>query len=592
MEKTYDFAGWATKSNMRCSDGRIILKDAFKHNDKEKVPLVWNHCHSDPSNILGHAVLENREDGVYAYCSFNDTEKGKEAKKMVQHGDITQLSIYANNLCQQNRNVQSGSIKEVSLVIAGANPGAYIESVMSHSGIGIDDDCADEAVIYTGENIVVGDGSLNHSDEKSGEDENESFGDIYNSLSKKQKDVVNIMIGMAMLDGEKDEENEGGNETMKHNIFDREDKNTGSVLKHSAINFGGTENGSEELIYTAMSAIITDAKRYGSMRESFLAHAEEYGIKNIEYLFPDAKTLANVPAFIKRNTGWVDKIMGAVHHTPFSRIKSVFADITEDEARAKGYIKGNRKKNEVFTLLKRITEPTTVYKHQKLDRDDVTDIVDLDLVSWLKTEMRMMLNEEIARAALIGDGRMSSSEDKIDETHIRPIAFDDDLYTVKAVVPGSASMDAEQAAAEFIKTVIRSRKFYKGSGNPTLYTTEDVLTGCLLLEDGVGRPLYADETQLARKLRVKEIVTVPVMENVKGKNGGTLLGIIVNISDYNIGADKGGAVNMFDDFDIDYNQQKYLIETRCSGALTVPYSAIAIETARAGSADDTADDNV
>ncbi|MCM1577932.1 MAG: HK97 family phage prohead protease [Ruminococcus sp.] len=585
---SYDFAGWATRNDLRCSDGRVIMKDAFKHNDGDVVPLVWNHCHSDPSNILGHARLENRSEGVYAYCSFNNTAKGRDALEMLRHGDITSLSIYANNIREQNRNVIHGAIREVSLVLAGANPGAYIEAVLAH-GEGFPED---EAVIYTGEEIESMNGFL-HSEEgwteENQNEEKETVADVFNTLTDKQKNAVYGIVGMAAsgLSDENKDENENGGDSVKHNIFDREETNGGGILKHSAIVFGGNAGeGGKEIIHSAMAAVIGDAKRYGSMKESFLQHAENYGIKDIEWLFPDSKSLNNPPAFIKRETGWVQKVMNAVHHTPFSRIKSVFADITADEARAKGYIKGNRKKEEVFTLLKRTTDPTTIYKKQKMDRDDVIDIVDFDVISWIKGEMRIMLNEEIARAVLLGDGRLASSDDKVDESKIRPIAYDDDLYTIKAVVPSSASSTVEQAASEFIKTAIRARKYYKGSGSPTLFTTEDVLTGCLLLEDGVGRPLYTDEAQLARKLRVKEIVTVPVMEDAKGKKGGTLLGVIVNLADYNVGADKGGAVSMFDDFDIDYNAQKYLIETRCSGALVVPYSAIAIEMSSTAAKED------
>lgn len=586
MAKTaanYDFAGWATKNNLRCSDGRTIIKDAFKHNDGATVPLVWNHCHADPSNILGHAVLENREEGVYAYCSFNETAKGQDALKMLRHGDITQLSIYANGIREQGKNVVHGVIREVSLVLAGANPGACIDCVLSH-GI----ECADdEGIIYTGEDIVISDtasadgGEVRHSEENQNDDE--TLRDIVETLTPKQRDAVNALVGMVLTendDEDESEETQGGEDSMKHNIFDvsgKDGQTAGNVLKHSAITFADKAAENNDIIHSAMTAIIADAKRYGSMKESFLAHSDEYGIKDIEWLFPDAKSLNTPPAFIKRDTGWVSTIMNGVHHTPFSRIKSIFADIREDEARAKGYIKGKRKKEEFFSLIKRTTEPTTVYKKQKIDRDDVIDIRDFDVVSWIKAEMRMMLEEEAARAYLIGDGRLASSDDKIDPNKIRPIAYDDDLFTVKAVVPASATATVESAAADFIKTAIRSRKYYKGSGNPTLFTTEDVLTSCLLLEDGVGRPLYTDETQLARKLRVKEIVTVPVMENVKGAKGGTLMGIIVNIGDYNVGADKGGSVSMFDDFDIDFNAQKYLIETRCSGALTVPFSAIALE---------------
>lgn len=546
----YDFAGWATKNNIRCSDGRIIMKDAFKHNDGQTVPLVWNHQHNEPNNVIGHALLENRNEGVYAYCNFNNTESGEIAKVLVQHGDITALSIYANQLKQSGGNVIHGEIREVSLVHAGANPGAYIESIMSH-GEGADE----EAIIYTGEEF-----SLMHSDESETKNE-ETIEDVLNTMTDKQKTVMYALIGKALEDAGKTEETDdekGGNETMKHNVFENDQQ----------------ENNTEVISHSEMKAIIADAKRYGSMKESVLQH----GIEHIDYLFPDAQNVTNTPQFIQNDTGWVKKVMGGVHHTPFSRIKSTFANITEDEARAKGYIKGKYKKEEVFTLLKRVTEPTTVYKKQKLDRDDVVDITDFDVVAWLKGEMREKLDEELARAYLMGDGRLSSSDDKIKEDHIRPIATDDDLYTIKVSVSvqNNTAVDADAAKA-FINAVIKARKNYKGSGNPSLYTTEDMLTECLLLTDEVGRDLYEDEAKLAKKLRVKDIITVPQMENATGANGGALVGIVVNLNDYNVGADKGGAVNMFDDFDIDYNAQKYLIETRCSGALIKPYSAIAVE---------------
>lgn len=562
----YDFSGWATRNNLKCSDGRVILKDAFKSNDGETVPLVWNHQHNDAFNVLGHALLENRDSGVYAYCTFNDTESGRNAKLLVEHGDVSALSIYANRLKQQGSNVLHGEIREVSLVLAGANPGAFIDSVISHGEIS-----DEEAIIYTDEHIC-----LKHSDDTEDEEtekekpdmekkkNEETVEDVFNTLTEKQKKVVYALIGQALEDAkgreddeEDDEDDEDGGNNMKHNIFDNDESYKGDVISHAE-----------------MTAVIADAKRYGSMKDSAIAH----GIEDIEYLFPDAHNLDTPPEFIKRDMGWVTKVMNGVHHTPFSRIKSMFADITEDEARAKGYIKGNLKKDEVFSLLKRTTTPTTVYKKQKLDRDDVVDITDFDVVAWLKTEMRMMLDEELARAFLIGDGRLSSSDDKINEQNIRPIVSDDDLYTIKAEVEVTASMTAEQRAKAFIRKVIKTRKDYKGSGEPTLYTTEDMLTDCLLIEDTTGRVIYDSVQKLASVLRVKEIVTVPVMEGAKGKKGGDLLGIIVNLSDYNVGADKGGAVNMFDDFDIDYNAQKYLIETRCSGALTKPYSAIALET--------------
>ena len=586
-----DFSGWATRNDLKCSDGRVIRRDAFKHDDGIKVPLVWNHQHNDPRNVLGHAWLENRPEGVYTYGFFNDSESGEIGKILVKHGDICALSIYANQLQQRGCDVLHGEIREVSLVHAGANPGAFIDSMLKHG-----EDSDDEAIIYTGMPLYLShsdadkqkdkadDGEKKETSEKKDDpekktdsDEEKTVADVINSMTEEQKTVMYAMIGQAMEDkGESDPESEdnndddskGGTNTMKHNVFDKDDRQKENVLVHS----DGSEVSSEEI-----STIFGDIKRYGSLKDSVLAH----GIDNVDYLFPDAQTLANTPEFIQRDTGWVKKVMSGVHHTPFSRIKSIFADITEDDARAKGYFKGKLKKEEVFGLLKRTTTPTTVYKKQKMDRDDVVDITDFDVVAWLKSEMRMMLDEELARAYLIGDGRLASSDDKINEQNIRPILKDEELYTIQATVSVQSSATEDDKAREFIRTAIKARKNYKGSGQPTLYTTEDILTDCLLLTDTTGRDLYTDVAQLAKKLRVKEIVTVPVMEGVNGKNGGALMGIIVNLTDYNVGADRGGAVNMFDDFDIDYNQQKYLIETRCSGALIKPYSAIALELSTA-----------
>lgn len=597
----YDFSGWATRNDLRCSDGRVIRKDAFKDNDGETVPLVWNHQHNDPLNVLGHAMLQNRDSGVYAYCTFNDTDAGQAAKKMVEHGDITHLSIYANRLKQKGSDVLHGAIREVSLVLAGANPGAYIDSIMSHG-----EESGDEAIIYTDEEIY-----LSHADNTEGEtdmnENEETIQDVFDTLNEKQKQVVYAMIGMALEDAGAGEakhsddddyyvEHADGEETVQDvfNTLNEKQKQVvyaiiGQALEDAGVNTEGDEedmkhnvfdqdemNGNDTLSHAEMETIIADGKRFGSMKESFLAHAEEYGIKSIDYLFPEPKTLNNPPEFIKRDMGWVSKVMGTVHHTPFSRIKSMFADITEDEARAKGYIKGKLKKEEVFSLLKRTTTPTTIYKKQKMDRDDVIDITDFDVIAWLKSEMRMMLDEEIARAILIGDGRLSSSDEKINESNIRPVVSDDDLYTIKSKVTVAANATGADKAKAFIDQVIRSRKEYKGSGNPTLFTTEDMVTECLLLEDKIGHKLYKTESELATTMRVKEIVTVEVMEGLKDKNSKEVAGIVVNLADYNVGADKGGAVNMFDDFDIDYNQQKYLIETRCSGALVKPYSAITL----------------
>jgi len=600
MGRKCDFGGWATKNNLKCSDGLTIRKDAFKDNDGQIVPLVWMHQHDDPENVLGHALLENRNEGVYAYCDFNDTPKATHAKELVKHKDIVALSIYANRLVKNAQDVIHGDIKEVSLVMAGANPGAYIEfSAIEHSD-GSVTDLEDEAMIFSGdENLTI-----SHEDsEESNESEKENtkmanngnektVKDVFDSLTDEQKQVVYFMIGQAIEDASKKKSNntkddedkeiehsDEGDETMKYNVFDSETGSRSSVLSHDDFN-----------------KILVDAKRLGSLKASVEEHMENgvlahagmdlgsnpsmefatgestYGFNDPDMLFPDARMINNVPEWIKRDTGWVSEIMNGSHHTPFSRIKSMFANITEDQARAKGYIKGKDKKDQVFSLLKRTTTPQTIYKKQKLDRDDMVDITSFDVVAWIKGEMRMMLDEEIARAALIGDGRENSDDDKISPDHIRPIATDDDLFTIKVEVSVDSENEDDNAHA-FIRGAIKARKNYRGTGSPILFTTEDLLSDMLLMEDGLGHSLYVDEAALARKLRVRKIVTVPVME------GTDYLGIIVNPVDYNFGADKGGAVAMFDDFDIDVNQQKYLIETRCSGALVRPFSAIAIKKA-------------
>ena len=586
----YDFSGWATRNNIRCSDGRTILKDAFKHNDGQTVPLVWNHDHNDPLNVLGHALLENRDEGVYAYCTFNDTDAGRNAKALVEHGDVTALSIYANQLKQQGPNVLHGAIREVSLVLAGANPGAFIDSIIRHG-----EESDEEAIIYTGEELVLEHAcggatskkkkkEMEHSQNTIVNDKNldevkdnftppsgnkeKTVQDVFDTLNEEQKTVVYALIGQALDDSNQNENNEKeGNDNMKHNVFDQDQKEKENVLTHAD-----------------METIISEGKRYGSLKDSFLAHTAQYGIDHIDYLFPDAKNVNNQPDFIKRDDSYVQKVLRGVHHTPFSRIKSTHANITADEARAKGYIKGHLKKEEVFTLLKRTTTPTTIYKKQKMDRDDIIDITDFDVVAYIKAEMRMMLDEEIARAILVGDGRSTSSDDKIPETNIRPIAKDEDLYTIKAPVAVAKDATEDAIAKAFIRTVIKSRKEYKGSGSPTLFTTEDMLTNCLLLEDNNGRIIYDSVDKLATTLRVKEIVPVEVMEGVTrtvSSKNLPLMAILVNLNDYYVGADKGGAINMFDDFDIDYNQEKYLIETRISGALVKPYSAIAFELDKA-----------
>ena len=569
----YDFAGYATRYGVPCADGRIIDKTAFLQNNGKKVPLVYNHQHNDISSVLGHAFLECREDGVYAYGYFNDTDNGVEAKNQVIHGDLDSLSIWANRLQESGnpprKHVAHGDIKELSLVLAGANPGAFIEEIVAHS-----DEEGYEAFIYSGDSIELNhsEGDTEKEDEpmadtnKEQEPESKSAKEVFDEMTEEQKQVAIAIAGQAVeealkergIDPEKDDDDEGGEE-MGHSCFDNTGEDT-NVLSHDD-----------------MVTIVKEAEKTGRMSDAFLAH----GIENIEYLFPDAQTINGAPDFIKRNDEWVNDVMNNVHHTPFSRIKSVFADITEDEARAKGYIKGKLKKEEVFSLLKRTTTPQTIYKKQKIDRDDYIDIVDLDVVAWIKTEMRMMLDEEIARAILVGDGRLSSSDDKISEDHIRPIWTDADLYTIKAAVNITKDSTSAEIAKAFIVEAIRSRVQYKGSGTPTLYAPDTIITECLLLEDKNGRMIYDTLDKLATVLRVSKIVTVPVMENLaRTKETFTykLLGIIVNLKDYNVGADKGGAVNMFDDFDIDYNAMKYLIETRCSGAMIKPYGAIAIET--------------
>lgn len=590
----YDFSGWATRNDLKCSDGRIIRKDAFKHNDGMTVPLVWNHDHTDPTRVIGRALLENRDEGVYAYGSFNSTDLGQRAKIYVEHGDITAMSIYANQLQQQGPNVMHGSIREVSLVLAGANPGAYIENVIKHG----DEPDSEEARIYTGMEIELyhADASMKKEEEKPKKGEEtmtketkkevkepetketpkvKTVGEIIDTMTDEQKNAVYAIIGQMKQDMEdeadddmeddmedqmeEDEKSKGGSKTMKHNCFDQEERMDNATLSHA-----------EQL------EILEDAKRCGSLKEAVLAH----GIEKIDVMFPDAQTISNEPEFIKRDTTWVTDVLGAVRHTPFSRIKTIFADITADEARAKGYVKGNLKLEEVFKMLKRVTNPTTIYKKQKLDRDDVLDIKDFNILPWMKGELRIMLDEELARAILVGDGRTELSTDKIKEDCIRPIWTDADLYTVKTKVEVGEAATPEEKAKAFIKACVKSRKDYKGSGNPVMFMPEDIMTDCLLIEDKNGRIIYDSEMKLASALRVRKIVPVPVMEGLTRtveEKTHTLAGIYVNLADYNVGTDMGGEVNMFDDFDIDYNQMKYLIETRCSGALTKPYAAVALE---------------
>lgn len=636
MADTYDFSGWATKNNLKCADGRIIRRDAFKVNDGKRVPLVWNHQHNSVGDVLGHAILENREDGVYAYGRFNNTTAGQEAKECLKHGDVESLSIWANNLEQVGSDVLHGVIREVSLVLAGANPGAFVESVMVHGEPM--DDFDEEGIFYTGDGIFIehsldkkkkdeddededpdeeydseededsddvddeedssdeegkkeedpmkkiSRGSkkeLKHADENSKDEK--TVQDVIDTMNEEQKNVLYGLIGAIASDKNNSSDKEE-DEDMKHNIFDTEDTQEQNYLSHAD-----------------MQQIFADAKRLGSLRDAVnenfeeggvLAHAiptdgmvgpssatasQTYGFRDPDMLFPEYKSVnGNTPEWLKRNTEWVSVVMNGVHRTPFSRIKTTYADITEDEARARGYIKGNLKKEEVFTLLKRTTDPQTIYKKQKMDRDDIVDITDFDVVAWIKAEMRIMLDEEIARAILIGDGRLASSDDKIQEAHVRPIVSDVDLFNVKVPV---TPVSGEASAKTQINSIIRARKKYKGSGNPTFFTTEDVVTEMLLLEDTIGHKLYKTEQELATALRVSKIVTVEVMEGAKvtiGNAEKNLIGVIVNLNDYNVGADKGGAINLFDDFDIDYNQYKYLMETRISGALIKPFSALTI----------------
>ena len=585
----YDFSGWATRNNIKCSDGRTIMKDAFKQNDGQKVPLVWNHQHDDPSEVLGHAVLENREDGVYAYCKFNDTESGQQAKALVKNGDVDKLSIYANKLKSQMNNVIHGCIREVSLVLAGANPGAYIDSVVIH---GEDADAEEEAIIYTDEDISL---FIEHSDDNNDESEEkpnkedkkedmdqekknsqdngeETVAEVFDTLSDKQKDAVYAIIGQALEDAgvsddeDEEEEDEEGENNMKHNVFDNDEND--EVLMHSEI----------------LSEALDDAKRYGSLRDSVLEHAAINNITDIDKLFPDATALNKEPIMIERDQSWVAKVMNDVKHTPFSRVKATFGRLTEPQARAKGYIKGNKKLDIQMAALNRVTTPTTVYIKNEIDRDDVVDITDFDVVAWQKKEMRKQLDKELARAFLLGDGRDVSDQSKINEQNIIPVIKDVSMFTINYTITdgvdynqtGNSQSENDSFTKGIVRAALRARKEYKGSGKPTFYTTEDYLTDLLLIEDQNGRAIYDSAEKLATAMRVKEIVTIPEME---GDAYSDVVGIIVNMNDYTAGADKGGSVNMFDDFDIDYNQMKYLMETRCSGALTVPYSAIVLKKA-------------
>lgn len=574
----YDFSGYATKANTKCYDGLTIAPNAFKGDNGKKVPVVWNHNHSGPEYVLGHALLQNRKDGVYAYVKLNDTPSGQTALEAVRCGDIDAMSIFANGLQKAGQTVMHGVIRELSLVLAGCNPGALIDEIVAH---GADNDGeGGEAFIYTDGGISLkhgldpDDNPLNEEDDDMAKAGGKTLEEVYNSMTPEQQKCCCALVGMAKdgLDEENDpddddedydeddydddEDYEDEEDDMKHNVFDNDPEQ--GVLRHSM---------------DEINAAIADGKSCGSMKDAFIAH----GIEDVEWLFPEDHLLDTPPRIIDRDQSWVSKVMSGVHHIPFSRVKSMAADLTEEDARAKGYIKGNFKKEQVFSLLKRSTTPTTVYKKQKMDRDDVADITGFDVIAWLKQEMRVKLNEELARAYLIGDGRLSSSDDKINEGNIRPIYNDDDLFTIKVQVETAAGDDTATKLDKMMTAVLKARKNYKGAGNPTFYTTEDILTDLRLMKDKIGHRLYKNDAEVAEALRVKEIVTVPQMENMKGVNGGEFVGLIVNLADYTVGADKGGAVNMFDDFDIDYNQQKYLIETRCSGAMTTPFGAMAIE---------------
>ena len=565
-----DFSGYVTRNDLKCSDGRTIRAGAFAHCDGTKVPLVWQHQHGEAFNVLGHALLENRHDGVYGYGFFNDTEAANHAKTLVKHGDIVALSIFANNLKQRGGDVLHGNIREVSLVLSGANPGAFIENVYIKHG-DTSEVSADEAIIYTNMPLEHAELPARKDQEAMATDTKEkTVQDVFDSLTEEQKNVVYYIIGEALSQNNDDEEAAQSNMTdgdsLKHTL-ELLDQEGYTIMPRNVFEQNGVADAeSPTLTHAQLETIVKDAQRIGSFKESFLAHAEEYGITNIDFLFPDARTLSNKPELIARRTEWVKDVIDSAKHSPFSRIKTVGADITAEEARAKGYVKGNKKKDEIIRLIKRVTTPTTVYKKQKLDRDDIVDITDLDVVAWLKWEMRFMLEEELARAVLIGDGREPDDEDKIDEEKLRPIAWDDDMYSHQVSIPANTTADG------LVESIIRARKFYKGTGTPALYTTDDILTDMILLKDKVGRRLYNTEAELAAALRVSKIVVVEPMETIPD-----LLAIIVNMADYTIGADKGGEISMFDDFDIDYNQQKYLIETRVSGALTKFKSAVVVK---------------
>jgi len=579
-----DFAGYATKAGLRCTDGRTIMPDAFKHQDKMQVPLVWQHGHKNIEDVLGHAILENRPDGVYTYAYFNDSPKAKHAKELVRHRDIKQLSIWANELIERTGKVFSGAIREVSLVLSGANPGANIDPVTIRHANGEENVLEDEAIITTGEDF-----ELMHMDTETPElvhvdtatadvspasaaasSDDETIADIYNSMSEKQKDVLHFMLGEAISSNMTDT-GASATETATHdNLDDNPEKDQKTMTTRNVFEKDSLENQEAKttLSHDAMKSILADATRSGSLKEAVYSYAIAHGITDIDTLFPEATTLGGAPEFVTKNLAWVDGVLSAVKKSPFARIKTRTADLTADAARAKGYITGNLKKEQFFTLASRVTIPTTVYKTQKLDRDDMIDITDFDVVTWLKGEMRVMLNAELARAILIGDGRAVDDFDRINPANIRPIATDDPLYAVPVEINLN---DADSGATEIVDAIIRNRGQYRGSGLPTFYTTESYISQFMLLRDTEGRRLYKSVAEVESEMRVQSMVAVEAMEE-----DPLLVGILVNLSDYMVGADRGGAITMFDDFDIDYNQYKYLIETRMSGALTVFKSALVI----------------
>lgn len=576
LKTQWDFSGYATKNDLECTDGRVIKQDAFKHNDGQTVPLVWQHSHNDPTNVLGHAQLENRTDGVYAYCSFNSSDNAKHAAEMIKHGDVNSLSIYANGLVQNGNEVVHGTIREVSLVLSGANPGAVIENFAFQHSDGSLDELEDEAIIKMGATLEHSNNSDTSTDKENEVADDKTVGEVLDTLTEEQRTAVQFIIGQIMKDHGIDPEDDA-DESMKQSSYDGEDMSRNV--------FDNTKDADVEVLsHDAFASIVEDAKQVGSFKDAFMAHAKEYGISNIELLFPDARKMSATPDWINNVTDWVPKVLGATHHNPFSRIKMMHADIREDDARAKGYITGKRKKEEVFKLLKRSIDPTTIYKKQKFDRDDLVDITDLDVVAWVKAEMRMKLDEELARAVLIGDGREPDDEDKINEEKLIPIAKDDELYAIQETLP--TTDDPE----EIVDAIQRARTKYRGTGKPSLYISSAMLTEMMLSRDGVGHRMYKTEQELADTLRVADIVEVDLFDQTELEQGH-LVAIMVNLTDYTIGADKGGEVNMFDDFDIDYNQYKYLIETRCSGALTKPFSAVVFTTSASGSDDNTGGDD-